>query len=724
MKIHGRSLLVLVLSVFAIAVLTLTVGGWTPLAVKDDQNVFMPGTQPGEGGTFREVSYCDSCHGGYDEAVEPVYNWRGSMMAQAARDPLWLAAMTVADQDSIWAVGNPNAGDLCIRCHTPTGWLEERSDPTNTSNLTSKDYEGVSCDFCHSMVDPFVELGQPDVPDDNDTTAISMRMDTYLRDLIVLDNHTLFDGSPFLSPAHLSMHFGDGELPNYIESSGGQYFVDPSETIRGPFWDGNPSHAVNYSRFHSSKMYCITCHDVSNSILASVLDGVDVPETQAAASYFHVERTGSEFLLSAYGQGGSSTEIPGIPTASTCQDCHMRDVTGEGAKLPGTPTRDNLPLHDLTGGNQWILKMLASTDATGPIYDQYNYHILSGQKYTGAQIDVAGLQGHGQALVDGAQRVDDLMKAAASISLVNETTESVILKVQNNGGHKLLSGFPEGRRAFLNVKFFDKDGNLIGEINPYESLTTSFDGGGNEVYVSGGILTKTHEELVWEALLSSSLTEEEKSFHFALSTERYKDNRIPPKGFDTTGMNARNVQPRWNGVDAPDYFTTEEYAGGYDQVTIDLPSGTASWNATLYYQTTSKEYIEFLRDQINGDATTLSSPTHSGETLAYIIQDDPFFSNLKGWGDAIWDLWLHNDGNEPIQMTSLGGSVQIDDEEEPSFMEEYWWLALIVIIVLALGLLAFGAFKKKAPEESPAEDEASPDSTDEASGKDDELGST
>jgi hypothetical protein len=140
MKIHGRSLLVLVLSVFAIAVLTLTVGGWTPLAVKDDQNVFMPGTQPGEGGTFREVSYCDSCHGGYDEAVEPVYNWRGSMMAQAARDPLWLAAMTVADQDSIWAVGNPNAGDLCIRCHTPTGWLEERSDPTNTSNLTSKDY--------------------------------------------------------------------------------------------------------------------------------------------------------------------------------------------------------------------------------------------------------------------------------------------------------------------------------------------------------------------------------------------------------------------------------------------------------------------------------------------------------------------------------------------------------------------------------------------------------
>ena len=399
----------------------------------------------------------------------------------------------------------------------------------------------------------------------------------------------------------------------------------------------------------------------------------------------------------------------------------MRDVTGKGSRLPGTPTRDNLPLHDLTGGNQWILRMLASTDANGPVYDQYNYDILSGQKYSGAQIDVSGLQGHGQALMDGAQRVDGLMEVAASLSLVNETSESVILKVQNNGGHKLLSGFPEGRRAFLNVKFYDKDGTLIGEINPYESLVTSIDGSGNEVYVSGGILTKTHEELVWEALLSSTLTGEEKSFHFALSTERHKDNRIPPKGFDTTGMNSRNVQPRWNGEDAPNYFTPEEYAGGYDQVTIDLPSGTASWNATLYYQTTSKEYIEFLRDQINGDAQTLSSPTQSGEPLAYIIQDDPFFSNLKGWGDAIWDLWLHNDGNGPIQMTSLGGSVEIEeDEEEPNFMEEYWWLALIVLVVLALGLLAFRMLRKRPAVEMPEDDEGSPNVSEEHSGMDEE----
>jgi hypothetical protein len=302
------------------------------------------------------------------------------------------------------------------------------------------------------------------------------------------------------------------------------------------------------------------------------------------------------------------------------------------------------------------------------------------------------------------------MRAAASLSLVNETSDSLVLKVQNNGGHKLLSGFPEGRRVFLNVQFFDKDGNIVGEINPYDPLVTTVDGGGNEVYASGGVLTKTHEELVWEALLSSSLTEEDKTFHFALATDRYKDNRIPPKGFDTTQMSSRLVQPRWMGEDAPDYFTAAEYAGGYDEVTIGKPLGTVSWNATLQYQTTSKEYVEFLRDEINGDVQTLSTPVPSGEPEAYIIQSDPFFSNLKGWGDALWDLWLHNNGNEPVEMTSLAGSFQVDeDEEEPSFIETYWWLALIVIVILLLALLAFRMFKKRSVEVVPKKEDESLD---------------
>jgi len=648
----------MVLVFFAVLLMVHTVLAWDPTPVKDDQNVFMPGTQPGQGVSLQSADKCDNCHGGYNPGVEPAYNWRGSMMAQSARDPLWLACLTVADQDSIWAAGNPNAGDICIRCHSPGGWLEGRSDPTNTASLQGRDFEGVTCDFCHRMVDPLTELGQPDVPAETDPTAQSMAQETYQRDLEVLGAHFLFNGTSYLDPnTNLPTYYGDGELPYYVEAGSGQYFIDPnSNTKRGPYYDAPAKHGVLYSRFHKSNRFCSTCHDVSNPVLASVLMDPAVPETTAAPAYYHVERTTSEFLLSDYGSGGADTNgIPGVEWADACQDCHMRDVTGYGANKRGIPLRDDLPLHDLTGGNAWVSKMLATTDQTGPVYDPYNYAILSGQKYEGAQIDVVGIQGYGQELVDGSDRAVQQLEMAATLSIVSEDSTSATIRVQNNGGHKLISGFPEGRRMFLNVKYYDVDGNLIGELNPYEPLVTTLDADGNEVYVSGGDITVKTEELVWECEMSSSLTEEQKSFHFALGDDRYKDNRIPPKGFDSgPEMYARNAQPRWMGVDAPDYFTAAEYEGGYDDVTVPKPAGTVSWYATLYYQTTSKEYIEFLRDEINGDAMTLTSPTPSGEPQAYIVQTDPFFSNLKGWGNAIYDLWLHNEGSAPVQMEWVG----------------------------------------------------------------------
>jgi hypothetical protein len=108
-------------------------------------------------------------------------------------------------------------------------------------------------------------------------------------------------------------------------------------------------------------------------------------------------------------------------------------------------------------------------------------------------------------------------------------------------------------------------------------------------------------------------------------------------------------------VEDPNYFTDEEYAGGYDQVSLNIPADADYVEVNLYYQTTSREYIEFLRDEINGTGTpTLSSPTPSGEPEAYIVQSDPFFGQLKAWGNTIWDLWIHNmnvDGAAPFLMT-------------------------------------------------------------------------
>jgi hypothetical protein len=261
------------------------------------------------------------------------------------------------------------------------------------------------------------------------------------------------------------------------------------------------------------------------------------------------------------------------------------------------------------------------------------------------------------ALLAGVDRAKQQLQMAASINdaTYNPDNGDIFFKVQNQTGHKLISGFPEGRRMFVNIKAYDSGDNLIYEVNPYSDTIGTLKGldptyspnspplGPNETY---------HDELVYEMHPSSTLTSETKTFHFALATGRYKDNRIPPKGFRIAEASERLVEPVWHGTITPDYFTTDEYAGGYDEASLTIIPAAASIEINLYYQTTSREYVEFLRDEINGTAATLTG-TGAGGDPPYIIQTDPFFEKLKAWGDTIWQLWEHNmsiPGASPLLM--------------------------------------------------------------------------
>ena len=89
-------------------------------------------------------------------------------MAQSARDFIFWPAMTVAAQDAIWAVGNPNATDICLRCHMPGGWLGGRSDPTNGSLMTGIDFDGIRNDLGvpdHFRVEAAVAIGRRASPE-------------------------------------------------------------------------------------------------------------------------------------------------------------------------------------------------------------------------------------------------------------------------------------------------------------------------------------------------------------------------------------------------------------------------------------------------------------------------------------------------------------------------------------------------------------------------------
>jgi hypothetical protein len=128
---------------FAVPVLAaVLVAGLVYAATTVPTDVQQPGTQPNEV-TLESADKCDNCHGGYNTAVEPAFNWRGSMMANATRDPIFWATLAVAEQDF------DGVGDLCLRCHTTGGWHAGRSTPTVGSGLATSDTDGVECDTCH-----------------------------------------------------------------------------------------------------------------------------------------------------------------------------------------------------------------------------------------------------------------------------------------------------------------------------------------------------------------------------------------------------------------------------------------------------------------------------------------------------------------------------------------------------------------------------------------------
>jgi cytochrome c553 len=495
------------------------VGGVVPTTLRDFD---LPGSQPLQAGTFENPGEtCVTCHGGYDPDTEPWHQWHGGMMGQALRDPVYLATLTIAEQDA------PGVGDLCLRCHTPGGWLEGRSDDSSGGMMTVKDRQSVQCDFCHRLVDPQFEASVSPPRDETILAALDA-------------------------------------LPH--AEANGQFVVDYDPIRRGPYEDAQASHQFLASPFHREAALCGTCHDVSNPVFeqagdpATYVPGeLDAPHADGdLRNMFPVERTYSEWSLSAYAQGGvyapqfAGNRPDGM--VATCQDCHMRDVRGAGAI--GGPTRDDLPMHDLTGGNHFVPDILPT--------------------FYPDEVDPVALQ-------DGKARVISMLQLAADLEaeLVGGGGQALLtVTVTNETGHKLPSGYPEGRRVWLNVRGYDAQDALVYESGAYDDAT--------------GMLVPDDDARVYEAKpgISHRLAdllglEAGPSFRFALADTIWKDNRIPPRGFDNAAFEAAQCAP-----------VGASYADGqhHDLVEYVLPGTAVRAEVTLYYQSISGEYVTFLRD--------------------------------------------------------------------------------------------------------------------------------
>ena len=641
---------------FAIALTPALGADNVPDAVK------MPGTQPEDSIVPLDgVGPCANCHGNYDKSVEPLHNWRGSMMAHAGRDPAFWAALAVAEQDF------DGSGDLCMRCHIPAGWTGGRSSPTDGSALDPvADRNGIQCDQCHRMTNP----------DQSEHLGVQL--------------------SPFVAISDGEGHYGSGQ---YV-------LADSNATKLGPYGDARPpagAHGAQQSQFHRSAELCGTCHDVSNPVTGDLahnngaqLDlgyngGPNSPLAEKVAFNYRpyqfgvVERTFSEYKASRLGntlvadysklplelQAGAikrayeaataatpdGNYADGAPRSFSCQTCHMQPVRGKGAGRPAAgrfapPVRADLPKHDLTGGNYWMPAAMQWLDARG-------------------RLKFGGLTAAEKAAMDdGAARAKTNLEAAGSLSVSGNT-----VKVVNLTGHKLISGYPEGRRMWLNIQWLDAGGALLREDGAYGDLQLEMDLNGDgtndnvrtlldlhdpntRVYEVHGALTQEWAQTLVD--LDPSLYQDVvigfdrvtgepratvldvsrrgpgsymESTHFVLNNYVSKDNRIPPYGLSYDEAKSRNALP------VPyDLYGNPGPGGEYDywdELELNPPADAVSATIRLMYQPTSWEYVQFLYL-----ANTTENP------------------NLADTGKDFLDAWLNTGMAEPhVMATATWGAA-------------------------------------------------------------------
>ena len=415
-----------------------------------------------------------------------------------------------------------------------------------------------------------------------------------------------------------------GEQNVYYEN--GKYWIDDEPCPdgpgsgpcrRGPYdysVSGNPPpHEWAFSSYHVDADICGNCHNVSNPILNLVDEaGVDTGIS------FPIERTFKEWQQSDFAPGGTSEQ--------TCQACHMPDADGDPLYACAQQSNNRageLAVHQFAGGNTWIPEVLKG-----------DYPSLNRSSEFDATI---------------AWAEDMLQNQSATVSLESLTGSrngggvTAAIRITNKTGHKLPTGYSEGRRMWLQLVARDGNDDVVFESAAYDSATgeLTHDPQAKIYRVEQGIWNRNGNDTC-DAVDES----DNPIFHFALNNCIVIDNRIPPLGF--TGAADPETQP-------VDYSYPETSPGSgilvnYDITSYEIPvpedaPDPITVEANLFFQVASKEYVEFLRDQAVDNAFPDDCIPRNGGT--------PSMSR----GEILYDMWTRYDRSPPVDMGGTSGQI-------------------------------------------------------------------
>lgn len=265
--------------------------------------------------------------------------------------------------------------------------------------------------------------------------------------------------------------------------------IDGFVPKRGPFeYPGvQPPHETVWDPYLGSGRFCGTCHDVTTDKERVDEQGVGM------GMNFNEQRTYSEWVNSAYSQPG--------PNLQTCQDCHMpmvQDVAGcVDFDVAGELHPTGVRRHEFAGANRQmieILKGVVGDAGTGEIRDSaFDFSLAATDR-----------------ILAGAATVQ--ISPPDQVDAGGEGLRDLTITVTNNAGHKLPSGYSEGRVMWLEViaSYGDQDVFKSGE------------------YINGEGPTRDEQVRTYEAIAEDHSTGQQ--LHLLLNDRWIVDNRLPPQG--------------------------------------------------------------------------------------------------------------------------------------------------------------------------------------------------
>lgn len=516
-----------------------------------------------KGDHYAGSGQCNICHNDLeDEAGNEIgigNDWAPSMMANATRDPYWIAKVAAEIDRHPELKGELD--ETCSRCHAPMAFdaaekdgieyeIHGESGILNVSNpYFDQAMEGVSCTLCHQMEDNG-KLGTMD--------GVSGKFS-------------------------VAEHENANERPAFgqYEGPSGSYMLAQSQF--------NPV----YSGHISTSESCATCHDLRTPSV----DGGGHVITTSEEQFFPEQMVFSEWENSDFAIGGSKEQ--------SCQSCHMPKAVGEVmlASEGGGELRENFSRHIFLGANtvmQTLLKNYSKELGIELEAEKFERSIALNQDF---------LKTAGSIALSNVAIVDGQLKAT--------------VKVNNTTGHKLPSGYPSRRVFIHFVVTNDAGEVVFesGKVNSNGSIAgvaTDFNSAAYEPHYE--TITAEDQVQVYEAIMGNS---DSAVTHTLLRATHYlKENRLLPSGFNKLGasddvkvsgaaFDDANFQAA---SDTLNYNVTLPAAGTYN-VLAELKYQPLAYGhlQDLFKSVKVKEVDEFK--------TMFDATTHKTETIASAIAE-------------------------------------------------------------------------------------------------------